>query len=63
MNLDYHSILKKANAEYGVKALQRQGRDPRYVAPEEVPEIQSEQVKCMLKALVEAINSHHTATE
>jgi hypothetical protein len=63
MNLDYYSILKKANAEYGVKALQRQRRDPRYVAPEDVPQIQSEQVKCVLEALVEAINSHHTSTE
>jgi hypothetical protein len=57
MKLNYRDILAIANAKYGIRSLRRQKRDPRYVAPEDIPRIESEQVKCMLEALVEAINN------
>lgn len=57
MTLNYDKLLNKANILYGIAAIKRQCRDPFYVAPEEFPEIASEQVKCFFRALVEELNS------
>ena len=57
MNLDAEKIWRDANAKYGVAKLKKAGyTDLSYVAPEMIPKIASDQVRCMLEALVEEIN-------
>ena len=60
MNLDFEKIWRAANARYGSAKLQKAGynnESAAYIAPEMIPRIASDQVKCMLEALVEEINS------
>jgi len=59
MELNYEKILKKANEHY-LRAKIKQGLIKEsslpYMAPELIPEIYSDQVKSMLRAIVEEIN-------
>ena len=55
--INYQDIEDRANHLYAVASLKRQGRDIRYVAPEDIPTIASEQVKCFFRALIENLNS------
>lgn len=59
MNLNYDEIIKAADTYYAEAALKRMGiskEDTAYMAPEQLPRIQSEQLKCFARALIEAIN-------
>jgi hypothetical protein len=58
MQLNYEEILDKANARYATAWSKRSGIDISYMAPEQLPKIESEQVKCVLRALVEASNDN-----
>ena len=58
MQLSYEEILNKANARYAAAWAKRNSADIRYRAPEQLPKIESEQVKCVLRALVEAVNAN-----
>lgn len=59
MKLDYDSILQRADILYGAaKTSHIPQEDLAYWAPERFPKIQSEQVKCMLEALIEAIKDN-----
>jgi hypothetical protein len=59
MKLDYNKVEADANSLYGAAALKRAGLEPRYVAPETVPTIESQQVKCFFRALIDEINRQH----
>jgi hypothetical protein len=48
-------ILTKANSIYAQRKADKHGIDIRYTAPENLPQIESDQVKAILEALV-AIN-------
>ena len=55
--LDYKSILERANLLYAVeKTKHLPASTIRYWAPEQFPKIQSNQVKCILQALTQATN-------
>lgn len=57
MNIDFETVWADANARYATKKLKAAGyTDVRYLAPEMIPRIQSEQVKCMLEALIAEVN-------
>jgi hypothetical protein len=57
VNIDFETVWADANARYATKKLKAAGyTDIRYVAPELIPQIQSEQVKCMLEALISEVN-------
>lgn len=53
--LNVQEILDRANELYAEAKIPENRL--RYMAPETRPAIQSDQVKCVLKALVEAINA------
>jgi hypothetical protein len=53
MKLDFTRIMLRANMHYAEAKL---GKDAVYAAPEQLPKIQSDQVKAVLKALIEEIN-------
>lgn len=60
MQLDYDKIMKEANLHYSEAVIKRNGytaEDVKYWAPEQFPEIESEQAKAITKAIVDAINS------
>lgn len=62
MNLNFDKIWAAANARYAAAKLEKAGYDNTsimYMAPEMIPQIASDQVKCMLEALIEEIN-HQT---
>ncbi len=54
--IDFDTVLKKANALYAAKKL---GGNLGYCAPENMPQIISDQVKCALEALIAEINEHN----
>lgn len=54
MKLDFDTILKRAEELYAATKLSPETL--KYTAPELFPTIQSDQVKCVLRALVEALN-------
>lgn len=56
MAINEKAILERANELYAERKLAKMHRDIAYVAPECRPAIESEQVKCLLTALVEALN-------
>ncbi len=59
MKLDFNTVMAKANAYYAEAKLRQSGvsvSDAVYIAPEELPSIGSDQVKAVLKALIEEIN-------
>ena len=53
--LDYNKILGRANTFYAVAKAEK-GLDIKYTAPEAMPQIQSDQVKSAIKAIVEELN-------
>jgi len=55
--LDAKKILERANVLYACKKLRKKETDLGYVAPEALPKIQTDGVKCVLEALVEALNA------
>ena len=55
--VDVDEVLREANVLYAEARLREAGMDPRYLAPEAFPTIQSEQVKCLARALVNHINT------
>lgn len=56
--LNYTEILERANMLYAAEKTKHiPESDLRYWPPERFPKIESNQVKCMLKAIIEAINS------
>ncbi len=61
MKLDEEAIMRRADELYAQAKLPADTLD--YMAPEGRPRIQSDQVKMLLRALVEAINSHEPAVE
>jgi len=54
--LDEDKILERANELYAAKKLRKKPEDIYFVAPECRPKIASDQVKCLLAAIVEALN-------
>ncbi len=48
-------VIEKANVKYA-QAKMDKGVDLRYMAPEAMPKIQSDQVKAIAEALVEEVN-------
>jgi hypothetical protein len=59
MKLDFNEVMGKANAYYAEAKLRKAGvciSDAVYIAPEELPQINSDQVKAVLKALIEELN-------
>ena len=60
MKLEYNKILEKANHLYAdtkLKQMQISDDSVKYLAPEQIPQIQSDQVKMVLKALIDEINA------
>lgn len=58
MNINFETVWADANARYATKKLKAAGyTEIRHLAPEQIPQIASEQVKCMLEALVAEINT------
>ena len=56
--LKFDDILQRANTLYAVEKTKHLPKETiMYMAPELFPTIQSDQVKCIVRALVEAINS------
>ena len=60
MKLNYDELLAKANGFYVAQKVKRHGIDLRYTAPEAMPCIASDQVKAILRVLVDAINEEDT---
>ncbi len=58
--IDFDTVLKKANALYAAKKL---GGNLGYCAPENMPRILSNQVKCALRALIMELNEHSFASK
>lgn len=59
MKLNAEEILEKANSLYAAAKLQKAGvpeSEVRYMAPELLPQIESEQVKSVLIVLVDELN-------
>lgn len=57
MNLDYQTILTRANQLYAEAKTKHIDPDTlKYWAPEMFPTIESDQVKSILKALIEELN-------
>lgn len=55
--LNYQSVLDKANTYYVQAKIQKKLFSPtEYTAPEMYPQIESDQVKSILKALIEELN-------
>lgn len=65
MSLNYNTILSRANELYAAEKLRAAGKlsDVAYMPPEFIPSIESEQVKSILKALVEAITDAPLKTQ
>jgi hypothetical protein len=62
LKLNTEEILKHANLLYASKKLKMMGKIPndiRYMAPEQIPSIQSDQVIAILEALVQSINEQN----
>lgn len=62
MKLNTEQILQEANAIYAVEKLTKAGYKKdhmSYLAPEMIPTIQSDQVKAMMQALINAINKQN----
>jgi len=64
MKLDFDRIMGRANAYYAEAKFKKEGvphEDILFMAPEHFPVIGSDQVKAVLKALIEEINKeeHH----
>ncbi len=58
MKLNYEEILARTNELYSKEKTKNfPPKDLLYWAPEMLPKVESDSVKCMLKALVEAINA------
>lgn len=58
--LDYDKVLERANELYCKEKLKHVSPSSlSYMAPELFPQIQSDQVKSILQALVEAINNEN----
>ncbi len=56
-SLDINTILDRADVLYASEKLKHlPASDIRYLAPEQLPRIQSDQVKALAAALVEALN-------
>lgn len=57
--LNFEHIMQRANTLYAVEKTKHLPKETiMYMAPELFPTIQSDQVKCIVRALVEAINSN-----
>lgn len=57
--LNFDAILKRANTLYAVEKTKHLPKERiMELAPEQLPTIQSDQVKCIVRALVEALNSN-----
>lgn len=56
MYINYKYVEDLANAAYAKIKLARSGLDYNYTAPEAMPKIESEQVKCFMRALISEIN-------
>jgi hypothetical protein len=59
MKLDKEKIWQNANVIYGHKKLIQMGRKPedfKYLAPEQIPTIVSNQVRAIMEAIVDEIN-------
>jgi hypothetical protein len=62
MKLDKEKIWQNANAIYGHKKLIQMGRKPedfKYLAPEQIPTIASNQVRAIMEAIVDEINEQN----
>lgn len=62
MPINYQVVEDRANALYVVAKLKAAGRlsSLPYLAPEQIPQIASEQVKCFFRALIDELNSQPT---
>ena len=54
--IDLNDVMDRANAYYAVAKASQFNVDIHYMAPEQLPKIESNQVKALAKALCETIN-------
>lgn len=54
--INYDRVLEAADRTYGLTKARKFGQDPAYMAPEQFHHIESDQIKAICEALVDAVN-------